>query len=96
MLMSGVEVTNPPNKYGETPLHMAAANGHREVCRMIVERNMHDPNPGDKFGNTPLHEAARKGHLEVYQLVMDLVEDKNPARHVCWRFEFGGIFGRKF
>merc|ERR1712038_135966 len=28
---------------------------------------------------TPLHEAAKNGHLEICKLIMDTIDDKNPA-----------------
>ena len=70
---------NPRSKDGKTPMHLAALNGHANICSLIADHSS-NPNQGDEFGNTPLHEAARRGHTEVYQEIMDLVEDKNPAR----------------
>ena len=70
---------NPMSKDGKTPMHLAALNGHADICSLIADHTS-NPNQGDMFGNTPLHEAARRGHTEVYQEIMDLVEDKNPAR----------------
>ena len=70
---------DPMSKDGKTPMHLAALNGHAEICSLIADHSS-NPNQGDEFGNTPLHEAAGRGHTEVYQVIMDLVEDKNPAR----------------
>ena len=49
---------------GDTPLHSAAANGHLEVCRLILDMR-EDHEPDFAFGVTPLHHAAEKGHLKV-------------------------------
>merc|ERR1712029_847388 len=38
-----------------------------------------DKNPEDANGETPLHYAAQRGHVEVYRLIMNYVQDKNPA-----------------
>ena len=70
---------NPMSKDGKTPMHLAALKGHADICSLIADHTSY-PNQGDKFCNTPLHEAALRGHTEVYQEIMDLVEDKNPAR----------------
>ena len=70
---------DPMSKDGKTPMHLAALNGHADICSLIADHSS-NPNQGDEFGNTPLHEAASRGHTEVYQEIMDLVEDKNPAR----------------
>ena len=55
--------------YGTTPLHMAAMNGHLEVCKLV--RYVKDKNPRDYAGNTPLHLAAIDGHSAVYKLLVD-------------------------
>ena len=79
---------NPRNFYHFTPLHMAAMNGHHQVCKLIIEticqnptppRLMSDPkNPPSRDGTTPLHNAALKGHLQVCQVIVENVQDKNP------------------
>jgi ankyrin repeat protein len=79
---------NPRNFYHFTPLHMAAMNGHHQVCKLIIEticqnpippRPMFDPkNPPSRDGTTPLHNAALKGHLQVCQVIVENVQDKNP------------------
>ena len=54
-----------------------AADGHLELCRLIIE-NLQDKNPADEYGETPLHKAAEKGYLELCRLIMENVENKNP------------------
>ena len=74
------------NRYGQTPLHWAAKNGHIEVCKLILEGTS-DKNPAEiKYPRqTPLHYAAYHGHPEVCKLIMDSISvvkigfDKNPA-----------------
>ena len=38
-------------------------------------------NPGEGWGSgsTPLHGAAENGHLEVCSLIIDAIDNKNPA-----------------
>ena len=62
LLEHGVDV-NGRNFQGETPLHIAAANGLVKVVRVLLE---HGANVGaeDKKGKTPLHTAAENQYLE--------------------------------
>ena len=69
------KIFNLVDKEGHTPLHFAAACGHRK----IVEAILHEAslqyfslnfcpeifNLVDKKGRTPLHLAARHGHLDI-------------------------------
>ena len=59
-------------------MHKAAANGHLEVCKLLID-NVDDKNPADDYGLTPWHKAAANGHLEVCKLLIDNVADKNPV-----------------
>lgn len=64
---------------GWTPLHMAAANGHFEVARMLMALQK-DKNPkgSTTSGKTPLHLAATNGHLNICILIIENIEEKNP------------------
>ena len=56
---------------GNTPLHTAAANGHAEVVKVLVEAGA-DPNYATYTGHlTPLHFAARIGSLEVCKVLIE-------------------------
>ena len=74
-----------PNLNGDTPLHLAAREGHLEVVEALVckERELHaDIETGvgadkemlirmtNKGKNTALHEAVRYGHYEVVMLLI--------------------------
>ncbi|ORX78665.1 ankyrin, partial [Anaeromyces robustus] len=61
------------NAYGSTALHMAAANGHIDIIKYLID----DCNLSKKEleikndeGNTPLHWAALNGYLEAVKLLM--------------------------
>ena len=69
--------TNLPGLLKTSPLHMAAHQGHFEICRLIVE-NVQDKCPVDGHGDTPLHMAAHMGHQDIYHLIAQNVPDKNP------------------
>ena len=77
-IMRFSEDINPKNgRPGMTPLHMAAFNGHIEICKIIIDKIV-DKNPKDNSDWTPLHKAAGNGHVEVCKLILEKVEDKNP------------------
>ena len=64
----------------ETPLHIAAKNGHYDVFKMMFDScNQYHNAPKVENGPTPLHYAALNGHLDICRLIIDKVEDKNPA-----------------
>ncbi|CAK7267393.1 ankyrin repeat-containing protein [Sporothrix epigloea] len=75
-----------------TPLHMAAGNGHEAIVRLIVAQIKSAPKEArqsfldatNAFGNTALHWAAINGHLAVVKLLVEeagaspaLANDKN-------------------
>lgn len=50
---------------GDTPLCMAAANGHIEVAAKLLEHGSTDPNQATKSGYTPHKIATERGHTEI-------------------------------
>ena len=67
---------NAKNKYGWTPLHHAAYDGHAAVVQALLASKA-DVNAKDEDGRTPLHKAAYNGHEEVVKL---LLENRANAR----------------
>ena len=45
-----------------TVLHLAAARGHVEICKRLLDEMMIDRNCVDNELNTPLHLASEQGH----------------------------------
>lgn len=41
------------DKYGQTPLSVAAENGHRIVVKLLLAEDAVDPSSRDKYGWTP-------------------------------------------
>jgi len=58
---------NPSDDDGDTPLHIAAENGHFKICQLIIE-NVTDKNPSNRSGKTPLEIATKKGYSNIIQL----------------------------
>jgi glutaminase len=56
---------------GRTPLHLACAEGRRDVVAFLLERNV-DVSPVDRWDRTPLDEAERGGHSEIARLLRRL------------------------
>ncbi|MGA7195404.1 MAG: ankyrin repeat domain-containing protein [Anaerolineales bacterium] len=58
------------NKMKVTPLHSAAAGGHTELVKFLLEQGA-DPNALQESGFTPLHAAAQNGDVEsIHQLLL--------------------------
>jgi ankyrin repeat protein len=66
------------DQYRDTPLIYAAARGHVEVVRGLLEggANIEKANANQW---TALHAAAWKGHLEVCRLLLDLGAKVDPV-----------------
>jgi ankyrin repeat protein len=71
-VISGPEIWHEPPERpeaGETPLHLAAEEGHAEVARMLIAKGA-DQNIKDESGQTPLYRACDKRHLGVVKLLL--------------------------
>ncbi|KAF9891463.1 hypothetical protein FE257_003929 [Aspergillus nanangensis] len=62
---------------GFTPLSWAAANGHIEVVRALLETNKVNINSRDVGGGAPVSWAAAYGHAEVVDLLLESGADPN-------------------
>lgn len=57
--------------HGWTPLHVAAFEGHLEVCELLLSYNETVKiNAFSENNSTPLHLACAQGHLEVAHLLL--------------------------
>ena len=50
-----VDVERTTEMGWDTALHLAAANGHRQVCFYLLTRYNANPNPQNRYKMTPLH-----------------------------------------
>jgi ankyrin repeat protein len=64
----------------ETPLHLAAWNGHMDAAKLLLA-NKPDVNARDNRGETPLHLAALKGHKDVAELLLAKEADVNARNN---------------
>lgn len=66
------------NNNEEIALHLAAANGHLDVVKLIVKLMVAsdvDITTPSKYGSRTIHYAARTGHLEVVQFLHETTPD---------------------
>ena len=54
----------------QTPLHLAAENGHRELVELLLEKNA-KIEAKRRDTQTPLHLAAENGHRELVELLLE-------------------------
>ena len=74
-LAAGTDV-NAWDKYGSTPLLLAALYGHKEIVKLLIAKGA-DVNAKAGNGWTPLHKAALKGHKEIAELLLASGADVN-------------------
>ena len=60
----------------ETPLHVAAKQGHMEVIQCLIQCGA-DVNVKDNDDWTPLHYAYENGHLQIVQVLIENGADVN-------------------
>ena len=70
MLLSAGAQATLANRYGLTPLAIAAANGNAAMIGVLLDAGA-DANAPDPAGETPLMNAARVGSLDAVTLLLD-------------------------
>eukprot|EP00906_Rhabdomonas_costata_P031151 RCo044015 len=71
LIVDGAGV-NAHDDEGWTPLHHAAAAGHLEVVRQLVNNDASLLSAVPETGATPLHIATQRGHLACVELLLRL------------------------
>ncbi len=62
-------ISRKDNAMGDTPLHLAARNGHEDIVQLLLTSKA-DVNAKDDWQQTPLHFAAAYGHMAVVELLL--------------------------
>jgi len=69
LIKAGADV-KVANRYGVTPIALAATNGNAAMIRLLLEAGA-DPNSANPGGETALMTAARIGKLDAVSLLLD-------------------------
>lgn len=76
-------VSSKEEKYGQTPLHIAAFNDRLDVAKLLIA-NKADVNAQANNGATPLHLAAAKGNKDIVELLLASNANINAVDHDGW------------
>jgi len=76
-------VSSKEEKYGQTPLHIAAFSDHIDVAKLLIA-NKADVNAQANNGATPLHLAAAKGNKDIVELLLANKANINATDHDGW------------
>ena len=86
MLKILAPLTNNPNapmNNGDTPIHVAAFNGHTEIVKILAPLT-DNPNAPNMDGRTPLHWAAHNGHKEIVKVLAPYeAARRGPSTSCC-------------
>jgi cytohesin len=78
----------------DTPLHLAAWQGHNEVIQLLLEHGA-DVNARGDAGFSPLHYAAREGQLASARLLVAAGADLNVKNDWGWTAMLQAARGRE-
>ena len=83
LLAPFMKYPNPPDKDGDTPIHIAAGTGNDFVpIVQILAPLAANINAWNKIGNTPIFNAAQKGCLEIIRILAPLTDNPNMQQDI--------------
>lgn len=87
---------NSRGSNGETALHIAAREGHIEVCRiLLLNIDGVDVNPKLKDGRTPLHIGCERGYIDIVNMLLLCGATVNARDNLGYTpLHFAARFGR--
>lgn len=84
-------VASKDEKYGQTPLHIAAFNDRKEVAEFLLA-NKADVNAKSKNGSTPLHLAAGKGNKDIVEVLLANKAEIDAVDNEGWSPVHSAVF----
>ena len=75
MIQNGVNIDSTSKK-NETALHLAARNGHLDVCRFLIQSGA-EKNLRNIYEQSPLNLAAEQRHLKMVVLLIENLAEEN-------------------
>ena len=77
-LINAGEDVNAANAEGDTPLHEAASNGHKDILKILLQAGA-SVNAANAEGDTPLHSAVNNGHKDILKILIASGGDVNAV-----------------
>jgi len=81
MLAKSPELINLRDDMDYAPIHTAAAEGHADIVRLLLEKSLHS-GLVDSSLNTPLHIASARGHTEVVSILLTIKPYDHSTRNI--------------
>ena len=85
----------PPDRFGRTLVHYAAANGHGNILsELLADTADVDVDAKDRSQQTPLHLASARGHTHLVQQLLDTNASCNATDLLLRRpVHYAAMFG---
>lgn len=92
LINASPSVINDLDQFGQTPLHIAAFEGHIDIVELLVN-NSASLSLQDKNGWTSLHCAASNRHLSIVERLIEAEADLNVMVRIdFWPVQCFGSF----